>query len=362
MAKDPMKGYTVIIHDTETTGTAEEDRIIESAYIKIKDGKVEFKEGLNQAPLPVKPAAAMTHGYRNSMLVGLPQFIETEQYTDLKALSETDAIYIAHNAEFDLTMLAKEGIKWNPNVIDTLRVAHHLYGEDERVEMFKLQYFRYLFEWDDQEWFPKFMAKVGVDEIKPHTALSDILILWIFVEQMIKEFKITLEDMIELSKKPVLEQRINFGQIFQKKVTRYDEIVKMTYQRGRSDVPGYEYLQWALNNMDNLSIDTRYSVSYAMAYGVLNKDIPMTREYQPYLKWGIAFAFNKEEINKALEMQGEGPAYIARLKEEVYEKKRRLELVAYEKEIPLEKDILTLKQYEFLLNYFARYREAEFLS
>lgn len=361
--KDLFEGKAVVIHDTETTGIDPDDRIIEQAYLYIKDGKVEFKERLNNAPVPIKPGAAMTHGYRNSQIKNLPMIHETEEFEDMKRFNEEGAIYVAHNATFDLNMLLKEGLEWRKDkTIDTLRVSKHLYANNDEVEMHKLQYFRYLFEWDDQPWFQKYMDAVGVNEIKPHTALSDILILWIFLEHMINEFKVSLNDMIELSKKPVLETKISFGNIFKKKEDLYVDIIEREYIQYNKPKKGFEYLHWAVNNMENMSIDTEYSLKYYLSYAVLEKKIPMTKDYQSYLNWGILFAFNEKEISKALNMMGESSVFKDTLKRSVYSRHEKL-IQQIQKHLDLTPDEVDQKEMEklqkssFMLDFFQYSRE-----
>lgn len=349
--KDKLKGHIIIIHDTETTGILPEDRIIESAYIHIENGKVEFKEELNKAPVPIKPAAAMTHGYTNKMVENLGSFKSTEGFRDLQDFALNGAVYVAHNAPFDLTMLEKEGLIWNNNVIDTLRVAKHMYQDHPEVEMHKLQYFRYLFEWDDQPWFKGFMDRLEVDEIKPHTALSDVLILWIFLEHMMDEFNLKVEDMIELSKQPILEKRINFGNIFKKKEDTYEWIIENTYFQYNKEKNGYEYLDWACTSMENLNMDTEYSIKYHMAYGVLEKKIPMTNTYKKYLNWGIMFCFSDKEIRIALEMMGEPNTFRKAAFNSVLKRQEELGVRIRSSDEINEKDVEALRKSTFMTSF-----------
>ena len=295
----------IMFHDTETTGVDPEDRIIESAYIYFdKNGSMVYKEELNKAPVKIKPAAAMTHGYTNKMVEGKPSFSDTEGTTFLKERA-TDTFYVAHNASFDINMLSKEGIEWEPSlVIDTLRVSQHMYKDNEEVEMFKLQYFRYLFEFDDQPWFKDAMAMLNLKEIKPHTALSDIFILWLFYAKMREDFNLSNEDMVRLSQTPVEETYVNFGNVFEKGVVTFDEAVRTVYSQYGKSKKGYDYLDWAVNNM-SMAIDREYSIRKAMAKGIIDGVIPNSKKYQSYLYWGILYSFNKKEINKGISLLGQ---------------------------------------------------------
>lgn len=73
-----------IYHDTETTGIASEDRIIETAHLLVEKGELkQHIEELCKAPVKIKPAAAMTHGYRNRDVENKPSFEKTKSASEL---------------------------------------------------------------------------------------------------------------------------------------------------------------------------------------------------------------------------------------------------------------------------------------
>lgn len=364
MELSKMDFKNIIFHDTETTGADPEDRIIESAHIYFdKKGKLEYREDLNKPPLPIKPAAAMTHGYTNKMVANKPAFEETESFSFLSEKSkDATTYYVAHNSPFDIGMLSKEGIEWDPQfIIDTLKVSQHLYQDSDEVEMFKLQYFRYLFEFDDQDWFQEAMDMFGLTEIKPHTALSDIFILWLFYAKMKTDFNLSNDEMVRLSQTPVLEKKIKFGNIFPKKdnpktgekAATYEGIVLSTYKKFGKDTPGYEYLDWAANNM-SLSADREYSIKHALAYGVLFGTMP-TEKYKSYLYWGIVFVFSTEEIEQALSMLKQDSSFKRFLFESSVNKFENFKAT-----LPMELDAEQeeeLKKKSFFNNFVMKYRK-----
>ena len=102
-------------------------------------------------------------------------------------------------------MLEKEGL-YPPNVIDTLRVARHL-DTDAKLTAFRLQYLRYLLDLD-----------ADIDEpIQAHDAKGDVLVLEKLFDRLFakvgvdKEADAAVEEMIEISKQPVLMRRFSFG-------------------------------------------------------------------------------------------------------------------------------------------------------
>jgi len=299
-----MKFQNLLIHDTETTGVAPEDRIIESAYIYFAPrGKLSYLEELNKAPIAIKPAAAMTHGYTNSMVEDLGPFEKTKgsKFLDKKS-NDGKTFYIAHNSPFDLNMLQKEGINWDmTHVIDTLRIAQHLYQDLDEVEMYKLQYFRYLFEFDDKPYFKEAMDIVGLTEIKPHTAMSDIFVLWLFYAKIRSDFNLSNEQMVQLTSTPVIEKKLNFGNIFEKGTMSYDEVVRATYSQYGKTKRGFDYLDWAVENM-GMSLDREYTIKKAMSEALICGDVDYKEKHQSLLYWGIMYVFNNEQISLALAM------------------------------------------------------------
>jgi len=289
----------IVFGDTETTGIEKEDRIIENAFLLFDGhGKPSFEEVLCKAEVPVKPAAAMTHGYREWELQDKPFFKDTDNWKRMKNFQKNkNYVYVAHNAPFDIEMLKKDGISFPPNrVIDTLQVAKHLYKDDERVEMFKLQYFRELFEFDRQDFFKDAMKQLGLEEIKPHTALSDVFILWLFTAKLREDFNVSVEEMIRLSLTPVEEPYIKFGNIFaEEDQIPYSEVVKATYEQYGKVKHGHEYLHWAVNNMDYMPLEREFAIKKAMGYAIINKEIPFRSGYEKYLFFCIGTVFTEDE-------------------------------------------------------------------
>lgn len=364
---------TYIYHDTETTGVAGEDRIIETAHLKIKNGVLieHLEELCNPKTVKIKPAAAMTHGYRNSDIKDKHDFKELKSANSLIEMStKKDCYYVAHNAPFDLGMLQKEGISWpKKRVIDTLRVARHLYMDDEKIEMYKLQYFRYVFEnedgTDEFELLEKeYMKKLNITHIQPHTALSDILVLWIFHEKLAKDFNLSADDMVALSLTPVLEKTIQFGNIFEKNKP-YEQIMNESYFQFGKTKKGYEYLMWAVENM-SLSLDREYSLKYYLSKGLINKQISSISQNLKYLNWGILFSFNEKEIEFALSLQSKESDYvfldklIDSYEEKTQENIKKIENTSIE-EINQE-DVTNLDKEKFMLDYFLINREKIILN
>ena len=238
-----------IILDTETTGTAEEDRVIQLGYMVLDAKGIEVHNEFCSADVPINFAAMEVHGITPEMIEDKPKCIEMPAYKRLLELNTPENYMIIHNAPFDLKMLEKEGFEIAMKVIDTLRVAKHIF-EDE--EAHRLQYFRYKMElYKEEEAEAK---KLGI-EVKAHDAIGDVLVLKLFLTKLRKavEEKFPgenpVEKMVDLTNTPILVKTFRFGKHKGK-----------TLQEVAQEDAGY--LRWMLSSMDNLDDDLRYSINY----------------------------------------------------------------------------------------------------
>jgi len=238
-----------VILDTETTGTADTDRVIQLGYIVLGAKEVEVHNEFNSSDIPISFGAMEVHGITQEALVGKPVCVETSAYKRLLELNRDENYLIIHNAPFDIKMLEKEGFNTQMKVIDTLRVAKHIMPDEEAH---RLQYFRYkmeLYKSEQQE-----ADALGI-VVKAHDAIGDVLVLKLFLSKL-KEAVMAaypgenpVEKMVDLTNTPILVKTFRFGK---HKGKSLEEVA-------REDAG---YLRWMLGNMENLDDDMRYSINY----------------------------------------------------------------------------------------------------
>ena len=233
----------IIFFDTETTGNEpKKDFVCQLAY---KTDTVTFSE-LFKPLIPIPPeASAITH-ITNKMVADKPAFKESDNYGTIKLLFEDpNSVVVAHNAKFDLAIIAKEDIL-PANFICTLRVARYL-DKENVIPQYKLQYLRYYLDIEI--------------EAEAHDALGDVLVLEklferllakIMKEESIDESK-AIERMIEISSKPSLMNMFNFGKYNGKTVA---DVVKVD--------PGY--LEWMLTQKEQTNPETEEDWIYTLRY------------------------------------------------------------------------------------------------
>ncbi len=238
-----------IILDTETTGTGEEDRVIQLGYMVLGAKEIEVHNEFCSSDIAIKFGAMEVHGITPDMLIGKPSCTQMPAYKRLEELNTPDNYIIIHNAPFDITMLEKEGFKTQMKVIDTLRVAKHVMPEEEAH---RLQYFRYKMELYKEE--QKEADALGI-EVKAHDAIGDVLVLKLFLSKLktIVQEKFPrenpVEKMVDLTNTPILVTTFRFGK---HKGKSLQEVA----------LEDAGYLRWMLKSMDNLDEDLRYSINY----------------------------------------------------------------------------------------------------
>ena len=193
----------LIYLDLETTGLEESDRICSLAVVFNGEGEWGSREELIKPSRKIRPEAMAVHHITNEMVKEAPSFEHSSIAAFLNEHNSVDNTLVAHNIGFDLSMLAKEGFVWQGGIIDTLKCARHLIGE---IDRFSLQYLRYelgLYRSEAEE-----AGKLGI-QTRAHNALSDafhVLLLHRYLNEMADDRKLQ-----ELSVKPVLIKRLNFG-------------------------------------------------------------------------------------------------------------------------------------------------------
>ena len=199
-----MSEHKIIILDTETTGVLEEDRIIQLSYL-VTDAEGNIEEVHNEfchAPLPIKFDAMAIHHITPEVLEGRPACTQLQSFARLNELNTPENIIVIQSAEFDLSMLAKEGFVSQMKLIDTFRIHRYFYHDDPHG----LQYNRYalgLYKKEAQQ-----MKELGV-QIAAHDALGDVIVLKNFYDHLLRSHDETT--MVEMCSKPILMDLMPFG-------------------------------------------------------------------------------------------------------------------------------------------------------
>jgi len=214
----------IVFFDTETTGGAEHDRLLQLA-IKERGIETPVLNAAYKPPLPISIDSMAVHHITEKMVADKPLFSEAPEYTALKELFEDErTVAVAHNAAFDIGMLAREDIA-PAQTICTYKVSRAL-DPQELIGQYRLQYLRYFLELEV--------------EAVAHDAFGDVLVLEAVFERLLAKLveqkgseEAALEEMLAISARPMLFTTLRFGKHKGKKIT---DIARM--DRG--------YLEWLL--------------------------------------------------------------------------------------------------------------------
>lgn len=241
-----------ILFDTETTGASAEDRIIQVGGMIISSRTdVKVYDELCSTVLPIKLEAMEVHNITPNLIEGKDVFTSTNFYQQLQELNNSENYLIAHNINFDLGMLEKEGFVNQYTLIDTLRCAKHLYPE---LPYHRLQYIRYaleLYKTEAQE------AKDLNITIKAHDAIGDVLIMKLFLRKLVAQCTAQypdynpMEKLAELTRTPVFINKFRFGKY------KGEEVLNIAKKDSG-------YLQWMRSNMAELDEDMKYTLDKAI--------------------------------------------------------------------------------------------------
>lgn len=245
----------VLLFDTETTGKDIQDRIIQLGLAIADIGDITnfvHIEDFCSAPVPINIEAMEVHHITPEMLIGKKEISEVDSYINLCLHNNDSNYFVAHNINFDLNMLAKEGFVCHAKIIDTHRCAKHLLKE---FKTHRLQFLRYALGLYKQDMF------YPVESINAHSALGDVFTMHQLLNHLLDNLKRDeperdpFEYLVELTKQPVLVEEFPFGK------HKGDKLYTIPTS----------YLNWALSNINDLSEDLRYSIQITLKqHPVLN--------------------------------------------------------------------------------------------
>jgi len=244
-----------VLLDTETTGKLEDDsknvtnhRINQLAFMVMdKNGAECFECIVNPKddegnPIEIDFEAMEVTNITPEMVEGKPELKDTNEFKVLNDENKEENFIVIHNAPFDLPMLERDGFDNKMKLIDTLRVAKHVYPD---APAHRLQYLRFalgLYKEEEAE-----CKKLGIEELKAHDALGDIIFMKLLLARMKKDLieknkdvekYNVIKDMLELTVKPALVKTFKFGK---HKGRLVEEVVK----------EDFGYVNWALSNLDD---------------------------------------------------------------------------------------------------------------
>lgn len=210
----------LIFLDTETTGNEiGKDRLCQVCY-KCDEN---LKTNYFKPPIPISVKAMSVTHITNKMVEDKESFEKSKTREELETLLK-DGILVAHNAKFDIAILEAEGLTVS-DFICTLRIARH-FDEENKIPEYGLQFLRYFLD-------------LNVSG-NAHDAEGDVNVLYALFGRLLNKVKEKIPDeeeaikkMVEISSKPVIFKKFNFGKY-------KDQTVEDVFKKDRG------YLEWML--------------------------------------------------------------------------------------------------------------------
>jgi len=239
-----------VILDTETTDLNEQwdAQIVGIGRLYLNES-FQDQDGLHEelfkprAPKKISFQAMAVHHITHGILSDKECFDESHVLARLKSEIADGCIVIGHNVKFDLSVLSNYGIDVpDGQYIDTMRVAKHVYSDNDEIESWSLQYLRYALG------VQKDIEDTGF-EIKAHDAGSDVIVTHLLLLKLVGKVMSgwsgdTTHNLISLTKQPVKVKKLNFGKYKGKHISQLPYIDK-------------QYLSWLSNNAEDE--DVRYT-------------------------------------------------------------------------------------------------------
>ena len=226
----------ILFFDTETTDIQTKD-LVQLAILKEPDTTLNMYfnpiQNVSFSAMAIHhltPEFLATHQrFENS---SLPKDFKDSEFNGEKVLEylqylAKEYIWVAHNIEFDAEVLVKKGITIQKQIC-TFKLARNMFEESERdLESYSLQYLRYYLGLYKEE---------NNNHNTAHDALSDVHFLRDLFLYIQKNSKLSIEDMLQITKEPAYIRNINFGKYAGKSL---DEIA----------IEDRSYLEWLINNI-----------------------------------------------------------------------------------------------------------------
>lgn len=189
--------YRWVVADTETTGVAVSDRVVEVAWCEIDDGFNVLAQGssLINPGIPIPAGASAVHGIRDRDVRDAPTM---EQYfgdTLGNRFGHGDIVLIAHNAAFDARYLAPY-FPEDFQRLCTLRLARKVYPDADNHKLATL----------------KFYLDLCADETdRFHSADGDTDVLLALLGKLHEDTGMELDELLHFCVQPIEVSKMPFG-------------------------------------------------------------------------------------------------------------------------------------------------------
>ncbi len=193
--------------DVESTGVdLKNDRVIQLAFLKSSNGKVEAFNDLCYTDIDMSDEVVAIHRITNAMLEDKYWPDETDSFLELEKGNIDTNYFISHGNELDTIMLEHEDLVLEMQRIDTDKCSRHLL--DDAIS-FKLQ--DLIKQYNLVAKAEKTAQDIGLTDINAHDALSDALWHKVLFDFLLEKVEGDIEKLTTMTSTPILLEKIPFG-------------------------------------------------------------------------------------------------------------------------------------------------------
>ncbi|WP_457605971.1 exonuclease domain-containing protein [Nitratifractor sp.] len=193
--------------DIEATGPdLRNDRIVQLAVLKVQGESIEAFDDLCYTDIEMNDAVTEVHGITNAMLEDAYWPDETDAFRELERGNVESNYFISHGNELDLRMLEHEGLEIVMRKIDTDKCSRFLIPDTPGYKLETLIDYCGL-----RERAERLAAKLGIEDLNAHDALSDALWHYVLFEYLRERVEGDLDRLVELTQTKMLLEKLPFG-------------------------------------------------------------------------------------------------------------------------------------------------------
>ena len=193
--------------DIESTGVdLENDRIIQLAFVKEKEGEIGAFNDLCYTDVEMNETVIAIHHITNAMLEDKFWPYETDAFLELEKGNVEGNFFVSHGNELDMAMLENEELKLKMSCIDTDKCSRVLlkdasgYTLSDLIKQYKLE-----------NQAQKVANEIGLTNLEAHDALTDAIWHYVLFKFLMTKVENNAEKLVELTSTPIMLEKVSFG-------------------------------------------------------------------------------------------------------------------------------------------------------
>jgi DNA polymerase III epsilon subunit-like protein len=205
--------------DIEATGLdLKNDRIIQLAFLKIIDSKIEVFNDLCYTDIEMNDTVVSIHNITNNMLKDKYWPYETDSFIELENGNLESNYFVSHGNKLDIKMLENEDLNIVMKCIDTDKCSRHIFKDEVSYKLEDL-----VIKYNLSAKAEKLANDIGLSNVNAHDALSDALWHYLLYELLLSKVNGDINSLITMTSTPLVLKKVLFGKYKNKS---FEEVFK----------------------------------------------------------------------------------------------------------------------------------------